>query len=333
MQKYKKIHIWEFPPTLTFVRLNNRFRLNFFNKLIRKVGSRQKLLNLINKASLKYDIKRNHSPLNLYSWIKGQKFDRGKNRTINIPLWVLIESSKILSNNKYKEIIHRIEKNIEYYTSWGNANPVKKTKLPLYLTPEMVSVIFHFLGDGHLGKKRVTASYRQMNKQGLNNFLQKLKNIFGDFNYSKSEFKDGRLNIPKIIADFYKYYFKLPNTNTFEAFVPNNIKNLDKEFLIAGLAAFIVDEAHIKEVITIYSKNKKLITDIRDIAIKLNYLSFPISKKYAYGKFDCYRFNISSKSFKKFYLDLQKLSAKFSTCTLVQKQDRLINRIQTISSV
>ena len=71
-----------------------------------------------------------------------------------------------------------IEKNIELYTSWGKSNPILNPKLPLQLTPEMVSVIFHFMGDGHIGDApEETSSYRQMNKQGLNNFLLKLRNI------------------------------------------------------------------------------------------------------------------------------------------------------------
>ncbi len=32
------------------------------------------------------------------------------------------------------------------------------------------------MGDGHIGKKNVVSSYRQMNKEGLNNFLKKLEN-------------------------------------------------------------------------------------------------------------------------------------------------------------
>ena len=94
MKNYKKIHIWDFPPTLTFIRLNDKFRLNLFDNLISIVGSQQKLLNLINKLSQKYNIKRSHSRLNLYSWIKSKKLDKGKIKNINIPLWLLIEFSK-----------------------------------------------------------------------------------------------------------------------------------------------------------------------------------------------------------------------------------------------
>jgi len=288
------------------------------------------LLNILNKSAKQYQITRKYNTGHISSWIKGYKKDRGKIKNINIPLWLLIEISKILSeeNRKNNKIMKEIEKNIEYYTGTGKSHWIINPKLPLYLTPEMISVIFHFVGDGHIGRKKVVSSYRQMNKEGLNNFLRKLQNIFGDFNYPKSEFDNGRLNIPKIITEFYKYYFKLPNTNTFKAYIPNNIKKLKKEFLLAGLISFIVDEGHIGEVITIYGKNKRLIEDIKEIGIKCGYLCHPIREKYAYGKFDVYRFSISIKSYDKFHSDILKLSKLFPTCTLVQKQEKLTKRIR-----
>ena len=33
MKEYKKIHIWEFPPTLTFIKLNEKFRIKLFKEL------------------------------------------------------------------------------------------------------------------------------------------------------------------------------------------------------------------------------------------------------------------------------------------------------------
>ena len=206
MKNYKKIHIWDFPPTEIFVRIKNSFRKELFNDLINTIGSQQKVVNFINQVSKIYKIERKHSRLNLYSWIKGEKYDNRKIKIVNIPLWILLEISKFLSksekaNNRFMKFI---DNNVEFYTSWGNANPVLNPKLPIIVSPEFVSVICHFCGDGHIGKKRITASYKQVNKEGLSNFLQKLKNTFGDFKYSKEEFDNWRLNIPKVICDIYK---------------------------------------------------------------------------------------------------------------------------------
>lgn len=330
MKNYKKIHIWEFPPTLTFVRLGRSFRVKLFEDAVARLGSEEKLLYFLNNCSLKYGIKRRHTRLSIYSWKMGEKLDKGSVKSINIPLWVLIELSKIISKTKsvVNNTMRTIEKNVDYYTGWGKSNPIIKPKLPLYLTPELVSVIFHFMGDGHIGRPGVSSSYRQMNREGLSNFLLKLNNLFGDFEYSRNEFADGRLNIPKIITEFYKYYFKLPNTNTFTAYLPDRIKSMDKEFLLAGLLSFIVDEGHIGEVLTIYSKNRRLLNDVREIAIKCGYECHVIREKYAYGRFDVYRFSISSKSYHKLNDDLNKLSLSFPTCSLAHKTDRFVKRIR-----
>jgi hypothetical protein len=284
---------------------------------------------MFNIKSLDYNMKTRYSTGNLNSWRNGMKNDKGKIKTVNIPLWVLIESSKELSkdsdtNNK---VMNEIERNILSYSCWGKSNPVINPHLPLSLTPELISIIFHFMGDGHISTGSASSSYRQRNKIGLDNFLLKLKNVFGKFTYSRSEYKDGRLNVPKVITNFYIHYFTLPNTDTFQAYVPDNIKSLDKEFLLAGLLAFIVDEGHVWEVITVYSKNKRLLRDIREIAVKCGYLCHPIREKRASNKLDCYRFSISSKSYSKLYIDMIQLCSRFSTCSLAQKNEKLIKRI------
>lgn len=330
MKNYQKIHIWNFPLTKLYIRLEDGFRKSLFDKAIEKYGSQQKLLDLINKASTQYGISRKHSRLNLYSWIQGKKFDKNKTKIVNIPLWVLVEISKILSNSERadNEIMRAIEKNVNFYTSWGDANPIRNPKLPIQVNPEFVSVIFHFCGDGHLGNKRDCCSYKQKNKQGLINVLNKLKNSFGDFDYSKGEFENYRLNIPKAISDIYRHYFKLTSLNTFEARIPDSIKLLPKEFLLAGLSSFIVDEGHICEVITIYSKNILLLEDIREIAIKCGYKCYSIKEKYARGKLDCYRFSISSGTYNALYNDIFELSKNFQTCNLAHKMERLAKQIE-----
>ena len=241
-----------------------------------------------------------------------------------MPLWVLHELSIVLSNCMNTEI----QQNIEYYSAWGKSNRIKNPKLPLKLTPELVSVIFHFFGDGHIGKKGVASSYRQMNKKGLQNFLIKVKNCFGNFDFSKQEYEDGRLNVPKAITNFYEHYFKLPSTKCLESYIPKNIKSLSKEYLLAGLVSFIIDDGHIGEVITIYSKNKNLLKDIKEIALKCGYICNPIREKYVYGKFDVFRFSISSKSYKKLFNDVFLLSNKFPTCDFAHKQKILNEKVR-----
>jgi len=334
MKNYKEIHIWDFPHTLAYIRLNDDFRKELFANFIRKVGSQQKAMDFINNSAKIYKLNRKYSRLNLYAWIQGKKLDRGKIKLVNIPLWTLIEISKFLSSSEKAGnlLMQSIERNVKFYTSIGNANQINDPKLPIMVTPEFVSIVFHFCGDGHLGNKRDCCSYKQKNKQGLINVLTKLRNSFGNFDYSKSEFGNYRLNIPKIISDIYRYYFNLRSLNTFEAKIPNSIKLLPKEFLVAGLCAFIVDEGHIYEVITIYSKNRALLEDIQHIAIKCGYKCHDIKEKFARDKLDCYRFSISSNSYEKFYKDISELSKIFPTCNLTYKMERLENQLKSKKS-
>jgi hypothetical protein len=325
MRNYRPIHIWDFHPTATFLRLKYDFRLQLFARLKSKIGCLRNLANLISELSLKYYAKKIFpSPGNLCGWAKGRKMSEGKIKLVRIPLWALIEFSKVLAKSKDKQnkVMQEIERNVEDYANCGKSHPIIKPKLPLHLTPEMVSIIFHFLGDGHIGKKGVYSSYRQMNQEGLTNFLLKLKNIFGSFEYNKNEFNNGKVILPKIITDFYNYYFNLPNTDTFESYVPDNIKSLSKEFLVASLTAFMIDEANIGETITVYSKNPKLISGVREMAVKCGYECKEVKKKYRYGAFDSYRFLISSNSYLKLSDDISGLTKNFPLCGLAHKTEK-----------
>ena len=324
MIKYKKIHIWDFPPTITFIDLYPKYRNFLFPKIISLFGSQQKLVDYLNDFSLEHNLNKRVSRFNLYSWNKGFVLNKKLIKKVNIPLWVLIAILISLDFNLYNEV----ENNIKSCSCWGKSNIIKNPILPIEITPELVSVIFHFFADGHIGNKGVSSSYRQMNNQGLLNFLNKLKNCFGVFEYSKQEFQNGRLNVPKAITNFYEDFFKLPSTRTMEGFIPENVKKLDKEFLLAGLVAYIIDDGHIGEVITIYSKNKKLLEDIRGISIKCGYITHQIREKYTYGVFDVFRFSISSKSYKKLFYDVQALSKKFPTCDFAHKQKILIQKLR-----
>ena len=100
---------------------------------------------------------------------------------------------------------------------------------------------------------------------------------------------------------------------------------MPKEFLVAGLASFIVDEGHIGDVIEIYSKNNGLIEDVKEIANRIGYNVHGPREKYRYGKFDCYRIYISVHNAQQFYDDIISVSKEFPTCTLVHKMPLLYN--------
>jgi len=320
IMKYKEIHIWDFPSTKIFVHLNNKFRCRLLFEIREKIGV-DKALKIINQKSINYNPKKKYkyNSSHFYDWKRGFKKEKDHTDKINIPLWVLIEISKILSKSNDADNVHmkEIEKHISYYTGIGKAIPITKPKLPLLLTPEMISVIFHLCGDGHIGIGTDVSHYRQTNISGLYFFLQKLQNVFGEFRINI--FENSKLVIPRVIIDFYKYYFKLEGHSWDTVRIPKDVKDMPKDFLLAGLTAFIVDEGHISDFIEVYSKNYHLIKDISMIALKLKYKISKIGKKYRYGKFDSYRFIIRPESLTNMYREIESFQKSFSLCGLGHK--------------
>ena len=318
---YKRIHIWEFPPNRTYIFLKDDFRIKLLSDAIGKIGL-EKLAETLNEKSDLYGQKTHFHHGHICVWRKGGK-KRGNNlRPVNIPIWVLIEISKIISPNNYLNILSKIEKNIVLYRGLGKAKSVYNVKLPILLTPETISIIFHLSGDGHVGTGEDISHYRQVNKEGLECFIQKLRNIFGDFDLTIRE--GSKVTIPRIITDFYLHYFKLNTLGWDIARIPDKIKNMNKEFLLAGLTSFIIDEGHISsDVIEIYYKNKNLIGDIKEISEKIGYSTRGPGEKYRYGKLDSYRIYISTKDARKFYSDILVISKKFPTCKLAHKMKLL----------
>ncbi len=321
--KYKEIHIWEFPPTRTFIHLNDKFRKELFLELRRRINV-NKIMNGINQKSINYGLRKyRYNSCHFYDWMNGFKKDKEHVDKINVPLWVFIEISKILSNscNANNSVMRRIEKQVDYYTGLGKAIPIKNPKLPLLLTPEMTSIVFHLCGDGHVGSGMDSSHYRQTNKDSLDSFLEKLQNIFGEFKVSI--FEDSKLIIPRIITDFYKHYFGFSKFSWSTSRIPKTIKNMSKDFLLAGLTAFIIDEGHVSDFIEIYSKNYHLISDISEITLKLGYKISKIEKKYRYGRFDSYRFIIRPESLSKLYREIELIQTKFPICGLAHKSELL----------
>jgi|TARA_Y100000310_G_scaffold18735_2_gene18360 hypothetical protein len=325
MKNYRTIHIWDFPANYTFVRVKESFRRQLIEKAINKFGNEPKLVAYISNRSTFYKIKRDLSRGMFYNWAKGYRISKGNNITANMPLWVVIEISRILSdsNSLNNENMVELERNIEYYCSSGPASRVYNPKLPILVTPELISLVFHFFGDGHMSTRpQVMSSYRQMNKIGLDNFHNKLKNCFGSFKISKGQMKDGKLHVPKIITETLKKYFNIDKSNWHDARIPDSIKGMSKNHLLAGLTAFIIDEGNVAEIIEIYSKNYNLLNDIRKVALKCGYDCKDIRKKFRYGVFDSYRFLISSNSYLRLNNDILELEREFPLCGLAHKTKR-----------
>jgi TusA-related sulfurtransferase len=182
-------------------------------------------------------------------------------------------------------------------------------------------------GDGHVGIGTDNSQYRQVDKDNLGMFLLKLLNTFGKFRISI--FEGSKLIIPRVITDFYRYYFGLSGRSWDTARIPESMKAMPKDFLLAGLAAFIVDEGHVGDFIEVYSKNYQLINDIAEIASNIGYEISCVEKKYRYDKFDSFRFIIRPKSLCSMNKDLNALESAFPTCSLSNKSEYLRQIVRT----
>jgi hypothetical protein len=287
------------------------------------------LLAIVNAKSRIYGITRKYNSGHFWAWKKGRKRDRGKVKSVRIPLWAIIEFSKLLSCSARDahSIMCIIEKGVVCYAGTGKSTPVFEPKLPLRLTPELVSIVFHLFGDGHIGRGVDVSHYRQINGFGLQNFIRKLHNSFGNFRETIVE--NSKIIVPRIITDFYRHYFGFNGCRWDTARIPRGVKVLRKEFLVAGLAAFIVDEGHISDHIELYSSNHNLLSDLREIVQRLGYTTTSIHPKYRYGILNGYRFLILKESAPLFYRDLKSLTQRFPTCGLVHKSARLEFMVKT----
>jgi hypothetical protein len=314
----KQFHIWNFHPTKTFIRLEDNFRKTLFDRVQVAIGF-GKSADLLNQKSAKYKIGRKYSKSHFYAWRDGFKLDREKRKSVHVPLWVLMELSKSLakSDQTDNEIMKRVEKNVISYSGRGKARSVLRPKLPVNLTPELVSIIFHICGDGHIGGTG-PAHYAQINEVGLRNFYAKLNNCFGDAGKLKVEWL--RCFIPEVIVDFYRHCFGLNKSRWHNARIPESVKRLPEPYLVAGLVAFIIDEGHIGgDIIEIYSGNRNLLNDIKEISRKLKYRCWGPKRKFRYGKPDSWRLYISVKDAMKLHKDIIGVSKQYPTCTLAHK--------------
>lgn len=195
-------------------------------------------------------------------------------------------------------------------------------KLPIKVTPEFESIIFHLFGDGHV-KTIGSGEYTQLKLGGRQNFLNKLYNVFGYFEITEKSFDDGRVIIPKAIVMIISHYYNLGYKEFLGNFAKLPSKLCDeKDFKIAGLSAFIVDEGHVSDKgIEIYSSNKELLSGIRILALDLGLDCSDLIIKKAYKNTkQSYRFRIRKESSVRFVQMVDELKKKYPNCGLAQKE-------------
>jgi len=235
---------------------------------------------------------------------------------------------------KYSFSKRELENKIISYKSYHGKEIFPKfnneRKLPIKITPEFESIIYHMIGDGHVSKIG-SSEYTQLNEIGKNNFLQKLFRVFGYFNYSKEGLNNGRIYISKTIISIICDYYNLSadNFRWNKSILPKVCFNKNNSFKLAGLIAIIVDEGYVgNNKITIGLSNQILLSQIKQLALDLDLSCGKLTlKKGNETKKDSFRFNILKRSIKKLLIKTKELGKKYPTCNLAQKENKILTLI------
>ena len=236
------------------------------------------------------------------------------------------ESNVLCFNLTINELQDKIISYQAYHGKYIKPEFQGARKLPIQVTPEFESIVYHLMGDGHV-KAIGSGECTQLSDEGRKNFLNKLYNVFGYFEITEKSFSDGRVIIPRVIIDIICRYYNLNydsfNWNTSK--LPLNISS-NADFKIAGLSAFIVDEGHINNRgIEIYSGNRQLLSEIRTLAVDLGLDCSDLKAKKPNGNSkESYRFRIRKESSKEFLKMVANLKKNYQYCGLAQKENLML---------
>jgi len=314
---YNQINITDFPSRKIYVLLNKKLRtkLIYLSKIKLKTNKNYDLASYINKQSSKYGLNSKLNGGDIFFFQLGKRRDNRTNKIHlkSIPLWIIFELI-----NLSKVPLNEVHNNILAYRSGGRGNLIFQPKLPILVTPEFESIIFHIFGDGHAGE--FTPSYYQKNKLNLKQFVTKLKNCFGEFKpyYNHKKFQ---VRFPKAITDIFKYYYKIQSYHSNKIRIPSKIYHTNKLSKLACIMAFILDEGHIRDLINISSKNKIFLLDLKKLIEKCGYNSQKIKPHLSSNTF---YLNISNKSIELIYKDYINLIKLFPTCSLSSKHEDFV---------
>lgn len=299
-----------------FVQLPLQTHSELFSNARREFTSWNSLFKEIYQKGRQKNILRMESPGNM-NQITHQKSA--------LPLWVILALCEILTHSRQEEeqMFKKIEPNIVVYKDGEQGKWVKGT-FPIEISPELCSIVGHFLGDGSLGIIAHDPRYSQQNIYARKAFLDKVQKVFGTFEVNQQSYNQGHILIPKPIGDLIRAYFSIQETSSLKRRLPNKIKSFPRKHRLAALCAFIVDEGHVGDSIEICVSNCGLLEDFRELALGLGYNCSEITSRPGHNsKNPMFRFRISMKSAPKLLHDVKRLEQNHPFCNLAQKQHEL----------
>ena len=312
-----QINITDFPPKKIYVLLNKTLRTKLVTnaKKVLQISKDFDLANWLNKKSIKYELNTNFNGGDIKNWLVGKKIDirTKKIHPRYMPLWILLELAKLAGICSGE-----LSKTVVSYRSGGSGNLIFNPRLPVKITPELESIIFHLFGDGSAGN--FTPSYFQKNKMADQQFLRKLKACFGDFTVARYRNK-WQIRFPKAITDILTHFYKIKSYHSDKIKIPSKIYQSDKWSKLACITAFILDEGNIRDLINISSKNKTFLTELKELIESCGYVCQPVKP---HKPSNTFYLNLSNKSIELFYRDYVELIKQFPCCGLANKHKSLV---------
>ena len=236
-----------------------------------------------------------------------------------IPLNILIDLCKI-----FKIDLIKMEKEIIMYKHMyvPNKNSIQNPKLPLKTSPYFTSIIANLYFDGSVPKDGKGTYYNQKNEKIMNNFIEKIKSVFGDVQYSLKKDHRGVLkcSIPRIIGEICKQIYKIDSFGGNDSIISKKIYNLSKEHKTSFIITAILDEGSIAYDGTIMFgvNNKKLCEGVNTLCEQIDLRVNKIRKK---KNSNFYYFHVLS--LEKFLKLYEQINKKYPFISLGYKEKRL----------
>ena len=297
-------HIWDF--------LNADFKISVDLKKEFKDKIKFKIENNIYNISKRVKI----SPIRIYEYFIYQKSA--------IPLDFLYKIIKLLSIS-----LEETEKNIIMIKQLHvpSTNSIKNPKLPITITPYLTSLVANLFFDGSVPEDGKGTYYNQKNKEIMEDFIKKVKEIFGEVSYSLKLDHRGVLKcrIPRLIGELCRYIYKVKSFGTFDSRVPDLISNLNKEHKISFIITGILDEGSITYDgdIQFGVSNKDMILDFKNLCRSIGLETTEVRGNKSGEHYHLY---IRSKDkFNKIYINFNKKNPLLS---LRYKEERLKKSIE-----
>ena len=293
-----KVHLWDaYNPNKISVDLNKNLKDKIRELIGDKIYSTAKILKI--------------HPTRLYDYFIYQKTP--------IPLSILLKISKL-----FNIPLLEIEKNIILYKNMfvPLKNSIKNPKLPLEIDPYFTSLIANLFFDGSVPEDGKGTYYHQKDEKIMNDFISKVKTIFGDVQYSLRKDHRGVLKcrLPRLIGEICREVYKVNSFGTFNSRVPDLVYTYVREHKLAFILTGILDEGSITYdgSIQFGVSNKNMVEDFKRLCNDVGLNTSNIGE----NKLNHYYY-LYIKSPEKFYSILQEFNKKYPLVSLRYKKERL----------